>query len=72
MHHCTVKVYNIASFIAGQDPDTPYSLLGFYPQFQMRDLRPTSRRQAEACYKAAKRAGLKIVTLGNEPLLFNN
>jgi len=47
---------------------TPYSLLGFFPQFQMRDLRSTSRRQAEACFGAAKKAGLKRVKLGNEPL----
>jgi len=46
----------------------PYSLLVFFPQFQMRDLRPTSRRQAEACFEAAKKAGLKRVKLGNEPL----
>ncbi len=62
------EVYAIASFIAAHNPDTPYSLLGFFPQFQMRDLRPTSRRQAEACFEAAKKAGLKRVKLGNEPL----
>lgn len=63
------EVFALASFIAAQDRDIPYSLLGFYPRFQMRDLQPTSRRQAEACYRAAKEAGLRKVNLGNVHLL---
>jgi len=63
------EVYAIASFIAAQDPDIPYSLLGFFPRFQMQDLPPSSRRQAEACYRAARQAGLTRVNLGNEHLL---
>lgn len=63
------EVYEIASFIAQYDPDTPYSLLGFYPHFQMKDLPLTSRTEAEACYRAAKRAGLRRVRLANEHLL---
>ncbi len=63
------EVYAIASFIAAHNPDTPYSLLGFFPQFQMRDLRPTRRSHAEACLKAARQAGLKRVKLGNLSLL---
>jgi len=64
------EVYAIASFIAAHNPDTPYSLLGFSPQFQMSDLKPTSRHSADECYRAAKSAGLCRVNLGNEPLMF--
>ncbi len=63
------EVYDIASFIARHDPETPYSLLGFYPHFQMKDLPLTSRKDAEACYRAAREAGLSRVRLGNEHLL---
>lgn len=62
------EVFAIASFIADQDPNIPYSLLGFHPSFQMQDLPPTSRRQAEACYQAANDAGLKRINLGNTHL----
>jgi len=62
------EVFAIASFIADQDPNIPYSLLGFHPSFQMQDLPPTSRRQAEACYQAAREAGLKRIKLGNTHL----
>lgn len=64
------EVYSIASFIASIDPNIPYSLLGFYPHFHMRDLPLTSRKEAEECYRAAKKAGLKRVRLANEHLLW--
>ncbi|MGD8952501.1 MAG: hypothetical protein PVG62_17250, partial [Desulfobacterales bacterium] len=64
------EVLQIAEFIAGLDPDIPYSLLAFRPQSHMGDLPPTSRRQADACLKAARKAGLKRVRIGNEHLLF--
>jgi pyruvate formate lyase activating enzyme len=63
------EVFQIASFIASLNPDIPYSLLGFYPQFYMKDLPVTSRAQAERCEKAAKRAGLKHIHIGNKHLL---
>jgi pyruvate formate lyase activating enzyme len=59
----------IAQFIAGLDPDIPYSLLGFFPQFFMQDLPVTSRRQAQECCQAALDAGLRRVRIGNEHLL---
>lgn len=63
------EVGKIASFIAGLDPDIPYSLLAFYPRHAMRDLPVTSRRQAEECLEAALKAGLRRVHLGNVHLL---
>jgi pyruvate formate lyase activating enzyme len=51
------EVGAIASFIAALDPEIPYSLLAFHPQFKMRDL-PT-----------AEGAGLKKVRIGNVHLL---
>lgn len=64
------EVAQIAAFIAGLNPEIPYSLLAFHPQFHMRDLPPTSRSQAHACRQAARNAGLKHVRVGNEHLLW--
>jgi len=63
------EISNIAAFIAAISPEIPYALLGFHPQFMMRDLPPTSRRHAMECLEAAGAAGLKRVRLGNIHLL---
>ncbi len=62
------EVEKIAQFIAGLDDSIPYSLLAFYPQFEMRDLPATSRRQAEECLAVARKH-LRSVRLGNVHLL---
>jgi pyruvate formate lyase activating enzyme len=63
------EVGQIATFIASLNPDIPYSLLAFHPQFQMQDLPPTSRKQAQTCLEAARSAGLWRVKVGNLHLL---
>jgi pyruvate formate lyase activating enzyme len=63
------EVAAIASFIAESDPEIPYSLLAFHPQFKMSDLPTTSREQAQECVDAAQEAGLKRVKVGNVHLL---
>jgi pyruvate formate lyase activating enzyme len=65
-----IEVGRIAAFIKELDPNIPYSLLAFHPQHEMRDLAPTSRKQAECCINAAHKAGLKRVRIGNEHLLY--
>lgn len=64
------EVFNIARFIAQFDPHLPYSLLAFAPQFEMTDFRPTSAKQAEECFEAAREAGLKRVRIANRHLLW--
>lgn len=63
------EVGAIARFIAGLDPEIPYRLLAFHPGFLMENLPTTSRRHAEQCLDAARRAGLRHVALGNLHLL---
>jgi len=63
------EVKKIAQFIASIDPDIPYSLLVFHPDFCMGDLAITSRDTALECYEIAKRIGLKRVNLGNIHLI---
>jgi pyruvate formate lyase activating enzyme len=62
------EVEKIAQFIAEIDPTVPYTLLAFYPQYQMNDLPTTRRKTAEECYKKARKH-LKNVRLGNIHLL---
>lgn len=63
------QVRKIAEYIASIDPHTPYSLLGFAPNFYMSDLPCTSVRHAEEAEVAAYAAGLTNVHIGNRHLL---
>ena len=62
------EVECIAKFISELNPQIPYTLLAFYPQYVMNDLPTTSREHAEKCYQTAKRY-LKNVRIGNINLL---
>ncbi len=64
-----VEIRAIAKFIASVNPDIPYSLLAFHPQFFMPDMPLTPKRLADDCLKAARDVGLKRVRLGNVHLL---
>ncbi len=63
------EVGALARFIADINPDIPYSLLAFSPQFYLHDLPVTSTEHAEEALAAAKAAGLTRVRIGNIHLL---
>ena len=63
------EVASIAAYIASINPDIPYSLLAFAPNFYMSDLPCTSISQAKAAENAAYQAGLTNVHIGNRHLL---
>jgi len=63
------QVGKMARFIASINPEIPYALLAFAPQFRMTDLPCTSLRHAEQAEDAARAAGLVHVRLGNRHLL---
>ena len=63
------EVDGITRFLAGLNPEIPYRLLAFHPDYMMRDLPPTSRRHAMRAYEIAKRNGLRNVSIGNPWLL---
>ncbi|HDN79705.1 MAG TPA: radical SAM protein [Chloroflexi bacterium] len=65
------EVERIASYVASLNPDIPYALLAFYPQFYLWDLPCTSARHARECEEAARAAGLTNVRVGNIHLLSN-
>jgi len=66
------EVEGLSRFIASLNPDIPYALLAFHPQFYLDDLPTTSRSHALECQAAAERAGLKRVRIGNIHLLRDN
>jgi len=63
-----LEVEEIARFISDLNPEIPYSLLVFHPDYLMSDLPVTPRKQVEECYKAARKH-LKRVNIGNKGLL---
>jgi len=63
------EVRQIARWIVSLNPNIPYALLAFHPQFLFSDLPTTSRDQALGCKEAAEREGLRHVRIGNMHLL---
>ena len=63
------EVGALARWIADINPEIPYSLLAFHPQFYLHDLPVTSRDHAEEALAAARAAGLTRVRIGNIHLL---
>jgi pyruvate formate lyase activating enzyme len=63
------QVGKIARFIADINPNIPYSLLAFSPNFYLSDLPCTSINHAKEAVRAAKDAGLLNVRVGNRHLL---
>jgi len=62
------EVDKISSFIGSLNPDIPYSLLVFHPDFYMNDLPITPREQVLKCYNTAKEH-LNNVHIGNKHLI---
>lgn len=63
------EIFHLARFIAGLNPDIPYTLLAFTPQFCMDQFPTSTRVEAEACLEVARKAGLRRVRLGNRHFL---
>jgi len=63
------QVSKIAKFIANLNPDIPYALLAFAPNFYMHDLPCTPAEQAYEAEAAARAQGLTNVRIGNRHLL---
>jgi len=63
------EIHGLARFIAALNPEIPYSLLAFYPQFYLTDLPVTSRSFAMAARQVALEAGIRQVNIGNVHLL---
>lgn len=61
----TDQIARIARLVAELDPAIPFTLLAFFPAFQMQDTpRPTLGQMLQA-YEAVKETGLQNARLGN-------
>jgi len=63
------EVREISRWMVSLNPDIPYALLAFYPQFFFKDLPVTSRDLAFRCKEVAEGEGLRKVKIGNLHLL---
>jgi pyruvate formate lyase activating enzyme len=63
------EVREISKWMASLNPDIPYTLLAFFPQFFFNDLPVTSRDLAIRCKEVAKGEGLRRVRIGNLHLI---
>jgi pyruvate formate lyase activating enzyme len=63
------EVRGISEFLASLDPVPPWSLLAFHPDFEMRDVPPTSLDLVREVLAVASDAGLDEVHVGNVHIL---
>jgi len=59
------QIREIASLLAGVDPETPYGIIAFIPENEMREVSSPDYGQMVEAFEAARDAGLKNVRVGN-------
>ena len=59
------ELTGIARFLAGVDPDMPWHISRFHPDFEYTDAPPTPPRTLEKAFEIGKRAGLRYLYIGN-------
>ena len=64
----TDQIGKIATELALVDAEIPFTILAFFPEYQMRNIPSPTMRQMIEAYNAAKDAGLRKIKLGNAHL----
>jgi len=59
------ELERIARLLGDVEPTIPFTILAFFPEHRMKDIRSPSVSEMVAAYQKAKAAGLKNVRLGN-------
>ena len=59
------QIEAIANLLASVDPEIPFTILAFFPEYLMRSFSPPTTSQMITAYKRAKKVGLKYIRLGN-------
>ncbi|MEJ2367307.1 MAG: AmmeMemoRadiSam system radical SAM enzyme [Acidobacteriota bacterium] len=57
----------MARYLAKLNPDIPWHLSRFHPDYRMRDTGPTPMERMERAWSLGKEAGLRYIYLGNVP-----
>jgi len=65
------QIAKIATELASVDAEIPFTILAFFPAYQMRDVPSPNMWQMLDAYNAAKDAGLRKIRLGNVHLFVN-
>ncbi|MGB8953072.1 MAG: AmmeMemoRadiSam system radical SAM enzyme [Candidatus Aminicenantales bacterium] len=65
MNDSEEELRDIARFIAGVDPDIPWHISRFHPDYQYTDVRPTPMGTLRQACALGKEAGLRYVYIGN-------
>lgn len=55
----------IAELLASVNPDIPFTILAFFPEYLMKDYRSPTVHEMIRAYETVKKAGLTMVRLGN-------
>jgi len=61
----TDQIVKIASIVKEADPSIPFTILAFFPEYKLRDVRPPTLMEMAKAYFAVREVGLKNVKLGN-------
>lgn len=61
----TDQIGRVAALLAGVDEEIPFTILAFFPEYQLKNVPPPTLEQMLSAYTAAKEAGLKNIKLGN-------
>lgn len=61
----TDQIENIARILAKVDPQIPFTILAFFPEYQLQEVPPPNFEQMMGAYERVKETGLKHVRLGN-------
>lgn len=59
------QICEIAGLLAGVDPETPYGMIAFIPENEMRDVPSPDYGQIVDAFEADRDAGLRNVRVGN-------
>ncbi len=62
----------IAGLLAAVDAEIPFTILAFFPEYQMKDFRSPNTREMVEAYRKVKSAGLKKIRLGNSGVFIRN
>lgn len=62
-----VQLGGIARFIADVDPDIPWHIIRFHPEYQYRDVGATPLAALNKAYSLGREAGIRYIYMGNAP-----
>jgi len=66
------QIKSIAELLVQVDPNIPYAIIAFIPEYQLKNVQPPNLQQMMKAFIAARDAGLKNVRLGNIGVFVRN